>query len=80
MPDLKNINQPNSEIMTTDEVAKFLKVGVGAVRRWAREGMLKGYRMGGRGEWRYLKEDVIKFLTGGKLSLGLVLAASSLLS
>ncbi len=69
----KNANQPNSEIMTTGEVARFLKVGVGAVRRWAREGTLKGYRMGGRGEWRYIKEDVIKFLMGGNLSLALAL-------
>jgi excisionase family DNA binding protein len=49
-------------IMTTGDVAKFLKVGVGAVRRWTREGKLKGHRLGGKGDWRYLRKDVMDFL------------------
>jgi excisionase family DNA binding protein len=52
------------EVMTGAEVAAFLKVGIGAVRRWTREGKLKGHKLGGRGDWRYLKSDVIAFLFG----------------
>ena len=51
-------------IMTTSEVADCLKVSVSAVRRWTREGKLKGHRLGGVGDWRYLKKDVVAFLMG----------------
>jgi excisionase family DNA binding protein len=49
-------------IMTSSEVAKFLKVHLGSVRRWTRTGELKGYRLGERGDWRYLRKDVLDFL------------------
>lgn len=51
-------------IMTTNEVAELLKIHVGSVRKWSRSGMLKGYRLGDRGDWRYLSGDVIAFLQG----------------
>ncbi len=54
----------NGEIMTAGEVATYLKVSVAAVRRWTRTGSLKGHRLGGRGDWRYLKKDVLTFLYG----------------
>lgn len=56
-------NNVDEEIMTAVEVATFLKVSVGAVRRWTREKSLKGHRLGGKGDWRYMKKDVIDFLT-----------------
>ncbi len=57
-----NVNLDHDEIMTADDVAKFLKVSVGAVRHWTREGKLRGYKMGSTGDWRYLKGDIIDFL------------------
>jgi excisionase family DNA binding protein len=48
-------------IMTSAEVAEFLKVHLGSVRRWSRTGKLRGYRLGERGDWRYLREDVLAF-------------------
>jgi excisionase family DNA binding protein len=56
-------------IMTTNEVADFLKIHVGSVRKWSRAGILKGYRLGDRGDWRYLSGDVIAFLQGNNRSL-----------
>ena len=53
-------------IMTTSEVADFLKIHVGSVRKWSRTGILKGYRLGDRGDWRYLSGDVLAFLQGSK--------------
>ncbi len=50
------------EIMTTEEVAKYLKVNVGSIRRWTREGKLKGRKLGDRGDYRYFKKDVLEFL------------------
>ncbi len=62
---MRNEEQEGSgEIMTAREVAAYLKVSVGAVRRWTREGKLKGHRLGGEGDWRYIKKDVITFLHG----------------
>ncbi len=48
-------------IMTSTEVAEFLKVHLGSVRRWSRSGKLRGYRLGERGDWRYLRKDVMDF-------------------
>ena len=48
-------------IMTSAEVAEFLKVHLGSVRRWSRSGKLRGYRLGERGDWRYLRKDVLAF-------------------
>ena len=51
----------DNAIMTSTEVAEFLKVHLGSVRRWSRSGKLKGYRLGERGDWRYLRKDVLTF-------------------
>jgi excisionase family DNA binding protein len=63
---MKNSNQTvyNQEVMTAGDVAGFLKVSRGAVRRWTRDGKLKGHRLGGIGDWRYLKADVMFFFFG----------------
>ena len=50
--------------MTSKDVAQFLKVSVTAVRHWTNEESLVGYRLGGKGDWRYLGKDVIRFLLG----------------
>ena len=52
------------DIMTAEEVASLLKVSVGAVRRWTRDGLLLGHKIGGRGDWRYLRDNVTSFLFG----------------
>jgi excisionase family DNA binding protein len=58
----KRVEWDDDVIMTSSEVAKFLKVHLGSVRRWTRTGELKGYRLGERGDWRYLRRDVLDFL------------------
>jgi excisionase family DNA binding protein len=50
------------EVLTCNEVARMLKVNLGTVRRWSRQGKLKGYRLGGVGDWRFLRKDVLDFL------------------
>ena len=54
----------NQDVMTVNEVAAFLKVSNSAVRRWIREGKLHGHRLGGNGDWRFLKADVMNFFYG----------------
>ena len=39
----KNQTAENHEIMTTEDVALFLRVSISAVRRWSRDGKLKGH-------------------------------------
>ena len=70
---IRKTERHNTEvIMTSHEVAQLLKVSIGAVRRWSRSGKLTGYRLGGRGDWRYLQNDVLAFLYnfGGSLMEG----------
>ncbi len=54
----------NDQVMTSYEVADFLRVNLSSVRRWSRTGKLKGYRLGGNGDWRYTRDDVVAFLKG----------------
>jgi excisionase family DNA binding protein len=52
----------NNEVLTSNEVAELLKVHLSSVRRWSRSGKLRGYRLGGAGDWRFLRKDVLAFL------------------
>ena len=52
----------SSEILTCEEVAEYLRVHVGSVRRWSRSGKLLAFKVGGRGDWRYREQDVLAFL------------------
>lgn len=54
----------DKDVMTASEVAVFLKVSTSAVRCWTRDGKLRGHRVGGMGDWRYLKNDVVNFFYG----------------
>ena len=68
--EIKKSLRENEQVLTTGEVANFLRVNLSSVRRWSRTGKLKGYRLGGQGDWRYLKSDVLAFFynySNGKL-------------
>jgi excisionase family DNA binding protein len=54
--------QEDNEVLTSNEVAELLKVHLSSVRRWSRNGKLKGYRLGRGGDWRFLRKDVLAFL------------------
>ena len=49
-------------MMTTSGVARMLYVHINTVRRWSDQGILKPYRIGPRGDRRFVREDVIQFL------------------
>ena len=49
-------------MLTVREVARMLNVHLNTVRRWSNLGILKSFRIGLRGDRRFLKEDVDKFL------------------
>ena len=59
---IREIKHQDNEVLTSYEVADLLKVHLSSVRRWSRNGKLKGYRLGGHGDWRYMHKDVMAFL------------------
>ena len=52
--------------MTISEVAQSLKVHQNTLRKWDKNGILKAVRFGQRGDRRYRKEDIEKFLASEK--------------
>ena len=60
---------PLETMLTLRQVAHFLHVSMSTVRRWSDGGMLKSYRVGPRGDRRYLRDDVLRFLEESALNL-----------
>ena len=56
------LNNNISPMLTTSEVARILNVHINTVRRWSNQGILESHRIGSRGDRRFRKEDVDKFL------------------
>ncbi len=54
----------NTDIMTADEVAKFLRISPSLVRQRAREGTIPAYRIhqGERSSWRFRRSEIEKWL------------------
>jgi excisionase family DNA binding protein len=52
-----------SSFMTVTDVARALNVHINTVRRWSDKGVLKSFRICGRGDRRFKKEDIIRFLS-----------------
>src|SRR5215471_728159 len=44
------------------EAAEFLQVSETSLRRWTNNGSLRCFRVGGRNERRFLKEDLLAFM------------------
>lgn len=55
-------NDQLETMLTARQVADFLQVSISTVRRWSDKGMLKFYRVGSRGDRRYRRQDVLRFL------------------
>jgi excisionase family DNA binding protein len=56
------VSSGRSRMLTTSGVAKMLYVHINTVRRWSDQGILKPYRIGPRGDRRFLREDIIQYL------------------
>jgi len=51
-----------STMITTAEAAQLLHVHTNTVRRWSDKGVVKSYRIGPRGDRRFISEDIIRLL------------------
>ena len=50
------------ELMTLEEVANVLRVSKITLKRWGKKGKLPALRINSRGDRRYKKEEVLRFL------------------
>jgi len=53
-------------MLTTSEVGQLLRIHVNTVRRWSNSGLLRAYRVFPRGDRRFRREDIEKFLEEGR--------------
>lgn len=49
-------------MLTPGDVAFVLHIGINTVRRWEQKGILKGYKIGPRGDRRFRRKDIERFL------------------
>ena len=57
-------------MLTTSDVANLLNVHINTVRRWSNRGIIKTYRIGSRGDRRFVREDIVSFLEQKSEKLG----------
>jgi len=50
------------KLLTITEVAKFLRVSSGTIRKWSSKGLFPVYRLGTRGDRRFKQEDIERFI------------------
>jgi excisionase family DNA binding protein len=59
----KEVHMPEKQrFLTITEAAEFLQVSETSLRRWTNNGSLRCFRVGGRNERRFLKEDLLTFM------------------
>jgi len=51
-----------SYMMTVKEVCQLLHIHSNTARRWSDQGILKAYRISPRGDRRFRRDDIIRFL------------------
>jgi excisionase family DNA binding protein len=55
-----------NRLLNVKEAAEFLNVSEMSIRRWTNQGALKCYRVGGKKERRFYKDDLVAFLKDAK--------------
>jgi excisionase family DNA binding protein len=50
-------------LMTVRDVARLLNVHNNTVRRWSDRGMIKAYRINQRGDRRFKRDEIVRFLS-----------------
>ena len=59
---IHNVAADKPNMLTASELASLLNVHINTVRRWSDTGLLRVYRIGPRGDRRFLMDDVNLFL------------------
>ena len=56
------LSETDRDLLTISDAAHFLSAHNNTVRRWANQGLLQAYRLGPRGDRRFRREDIARFL------------------
>lgn len=51
-----------SNLLTLREVARMLRIHPNTLRRWSNEGRIRAYRINSRGDRRFKREEVARFV------------------
>jgi excisionase family DNA binding protein len=51
-----------SDMLTVREVARLLHVHPNTLRRWSNKGRIRAYRITPRGDRRFKREEIVRFL------------------
>lgn len=51
-----------SNLLTLREVARVLRIHPNTLRRWSNEGRIRAYRINSRGDRRFKREEVARFV------------------
>ena len=64
MPGRKDmaIGDQTRSMLTAREVGQLLHLHTNTVRRWSDRGLIRVYRVSHRGDRRYKREDIVRFL------------------
>jgi excisionase family DNA binding protein len=54
--------QEISDMLTIREVARIFHVHPNTLRRWSNNGIVRAYRINTRGDRRYKREEIVRFL------------------
>ena len=57
-------------LLTTGKVAQLLHVHINTVRRWSDRGLIRAYRICARGDRRFDRADIARFLTKMTAEIG----------
>jgi excisionase family DNA binding protein len=51
-----------SEMLTVREVARLFHIHPNTLRRWSNDGRIRAYRITSRGDRRFRREEIVRFL------------------
>lgn len=60
---IQELRRKANPLLRTGEACAILCIHQNTLRRWSRQGLIKAYRVGPRGDRRFRRDDIIALLT-----------------
>jgi len=57
------INSKIEKMLRVSDVAEILHAHPNTIRRWSEQGRIRAYRIGTRGDRRFMQSDIVGFIT-----------------